>query len=188
MVQISYILYESWRYKKKRTLMFQTLTVSNFEQAILMWKWRSIHGIAPVFPAFGWPSSLRMTFQTQVDPCLHPLALQWYIDYEPVKSMKHRSKPRACKTWKPGGKYGRFTFKQPFSDWQVCLTARQPGSFLPLSDVLLAAVPSLHWLNKDTVHVKYGGVALGRCIRNKIWKIYSHLYKDLHLPKFPAIW
>ena len=65
-----------------------------------------------------------------------------------VRSVLHRSKPSAFKTWKLRGKYGRFTPKQPGSDRQVCLTARQAGGFLPLSDVLLDVVPSQHCLNK----------------------------------------
>ena len=42
-------------------------------------------------------------------------------------------------------------------------------------------------------HQKQGGVAFGRRIwkqkhENFFWRPYGHLYENLHLPKFPAIW
>lgn len=59
------------------------------------------------------------------------------------------------------------------SIWQVWLTARQLGGFLPFSDVLVN-VPSHH---QKSIHEKQGGGAFGRC--------ESLMYAPT---KIPTIW
>jgi len=42
------------------------------------------------------------------------------------------------------GQYSKFTFEQQVAIGKLCLTTRQPGGFLPLSDVLVNLVSSHH--------------------------------------------
>ena len=119
-----------FRYKNKK---LGKLYGSKFQQHQISnrWSWQVIKR---------WHSTgiscIWTTFQTPADLCLHPLAL-WEVCRIEVSKVC-----TAC---------GSQEHPAAGSDWQVCLTARQPGGFLPLSDVLVDLVVPSHHRNEDLV-------------------------------------
>jgi len=91
-----------------------------------MWKRKWSDGVLPALTAFGWPSRPQWTLSASLIPAV----------VTRLQEMQLVEVSKVCATCgNQQGNMGDHSWAAG-SNWQVCLTARQPGGFLPLSNLV----------------------------------------------------